>query len=195
MQNTTLGNGLLTPDSYRENKAQPVSRNQEKMNVWGINNLNGKAFTEAQASKQPKTVNAKNHTSANIKAAHPFYQNTLKYRRNSGVDPFRNMQRFDESCIGFENYVSDKKSLDRCIDFHNEVRTRSVEKLRSKSNKSLSRSTRKSKSPSRWHMTQQTVIQPYKRKNSTAASINLKEYEKEKGKVKVSELTKTGIWK
>jgi hypothetical protein len=44
-------------------------------------------------------------------------------------------------------------------------------------------------------MTQQTVIQPYKRKNSTAASINLKEYEKEKGKVKVSELTKTGIWK
>ena len=172
-----------------------MSRNQDEINVSGVNNVNGKAYTEASLFRQLNTANAQNHTSPDIKAAHPFYQNTLKYRRTSGVDLFKNIQRFDESAFGLENYASDKKSLDRWIEFHHEVRTRSLQKLSSKSNKSLSRSTRKSKSPNRWHMTQQTVIQPYKRKNSVAASINLKEYEKEKGKVKVSELTKTGIWK
>lgn len=100
------------------------------------------------------------------------------------------MERFDAN---IHYATSDKKKFDKCLDFTMLARTSSCKKS-SKSRKSPVGSCKRS-SPHRRSANKSTVIEPYQKAASLHQTINLADYEKEKGKITVKDLSQTGMWK
>ena len=120
---------------------------------------NGIHRFEFGQEKSPKRSNFRNNSS--VVEVHPFYHNTIRVKKNTGLQPFENMQRFDSP--DEDNTLIEHNQKEEIKKY---IRNSSSSKRRRKKSRSKSRS--KSKSPKNFNkelsfVKTSTVIQPYEK--------------------------------
>lgn len=97
---------------YRNDFIPPNSSEEKFARTLNVENSGYREMNARIKQKSTSPQRLKNQPFMSVREAHPFYQSTIKARRKSGNNPFRNMQRFDSCDQNFAE-VSCNKDVEK----------------------------------------------------------------------------------